>query len=369
MKKPVGDAGSQGRPAQSDLTDVQVKLLSGLNHEAVDLIFARYSAARVLGLWSIWEHVGEQEVIWRPPGWPNETSPEHDRCLRSLTSLELKFDTEVLRDLRSGDLLAFGIRLPFKPSSRPEPIPQGLWYLMAFDMEKRTAEGGTWSFKEVRTISVRSMRPSDRHELDLALGSIARRLEAEAAGHDDEPLAAPKEAARSDRGNERDEPDYQSPLLKAIEKLSASISSQPISISVTQDTVDVRLVDVSPDLLQRAANPKNEQRDEGAAEANVAQQEHKGRPQRKTAAGRPTMKQTIFRLQLERWATSQTAKSCAEEARQIEKALKLQFPMAPQPGQPSVPQWDSIENMIRYRYRRLRKTRNAINYLMGIRPV
>ena len=80
------------------------------------------------------------------------------------------------------------------------------------------------------------------------------------------------------------------------------------------------------------------------------------------------MKQTIFRLQLERWAAGQTAKSCAEEARQIEKALRLQFPRAPKAGEPSVPQWDSIENMIRYRYRRLQKTRNAINYLMGIRP-
>jgi hypothetical protein len=71
---------------------------------------------------------------------------------------------------------------------------------MAFDMEKRTAEGGPWSFKELRTISVRSLRPSDRHELDFALGVIARRLEIEAAGHDDEPVAAPKEPAEGPLG-------------------------------------------------------------------------------------------------------------------------------------------------------------------------
>ena len=102
---------------------------------------------------------------------------------------------KVLADLRSGELLAFGLRLPFKPSSRPEPIPPGLWYLIAFDIVKRTAEGGPWRFKEVRTISVRSMRPADRHELDLALGIIARRLEPEAARHDNEPVVAPKEPA------------------------------------------------------------------------------------------------------------------------------------------------------------------------------
>jgi hypothetical protein len=79
---PSSVTSSQGRPSQSELTEVQAKLLSGLNHEAVDLIFARYSAARVLGLWNIWEHVGEQKVIWRPPRWPNESSPEHDRWRR-----------------------------------------------------------------------------------------------------------------------------------------------------------------------------------------------------------------------------------------------------------------------------------------------
>ncbi len=231
VKKPVGDAGSQGRPAQSDLTEVQAKLLSALNRNAEGLMLARHSAARELGLYAIWEHFGEQEVVWRPPKWPNETWPEHDRVLRACESLELKFDMKVLGDLRSGDLVAFGVRLPLKPSTVPTPIPPGLWRLIAFDMEKRTAEGGAWCFREVRAVSVLSMRPADRHELDLALGIIARRLEAEAAGPDDEPLAAPKEAPRGDRGDERDEPDYQSSLLKAIEKLSASISSQPISIT------------------------------------------------------------------------------------------------------------------------------------------
>ena len=81
------------------------------------------------------------------------------------------------------------------------------------------------------------------------------------------------------------------------------------------------------------------------------------------------MKVRIFKLQVERWAAGQTEKSRAEEAREIAAILNKQFPKKPEPGEPSVPKAGSIENMIRYRYRRLENTRNAINYLMGRRPI
>jgi hypothetical protein len=181
------------------------------------LRYAPLNAARELGLYNVWETIGEQEVIWRPPT-PGESCPEHERALRALHSLELDFHMKVLADLRSGELLAFGLRLPLKPSSVPTPIPPGLWYFIAFDTDKRTADGGSWFFREVRTISVRSLRPSDRHELDLALGIIARRLETGAAGHDDEPAAAPGKPAEGPLGATPDNPLYVS-LAGADERL------------------------------------------------------------------------------------------------------------------------------------------------------
>ncbi|MBN9086703.1 MAG: hypothetical protein J0J01_07330 [Reyranella sp.] len=187
MNKPAEDAGSQSRSNQTVLTDVQVKLLAGLNREAVDLVNSRFAAARDLNLYDLWEHVGEQEVIFRPPRWPADTTPEHDRWLRQLQSLELKLDMHVLGRLRAGDLLAFGVRLPLRPSTVPTPIPPGLWYLVAFDMDKRTAEGNSWSYQEVRVISLRLMVPSHRLEIATALSIIARQLESEAEASDTRP--------------------------------------------------------------------------------------------------------------------------------------------------------------------------------------
>jgi hypothetical protein len=215
LKKPARGVASPAHPTQSDLTEVQAKLLSALNRAAADLAYAPLNAARELGLYNLWERMGEREVILRPP--TGQTSPEHERALNAHYSLELKFHMKVLADLRSGDLLAFGLRLPLKPSSVPIPIPPGLWYFIAFDTDKRTADGGSWFFQEVRTISVRSLHPADRHELDVALGIIARRLEAEAAGHDDEP-ATPREPAEGPLGATPGNPLYVS-LSGAAERL------------------------------------------------------------------------------------------------------------------------------------------------------
>ena len=81
------------------------------------------------------------------------------------------------------------------------------------------------------------------------------------------------------------------------------------------------------------------------------------------------MKRDIYRIQLERWAERLTAQSRAEEARQIEIALKEKLKGQPQGNGPSIPGWESIENLIRYRYRRLQKMRNGIKCLMGVSPI
>jgi hypothetical protein len=162
----------------SALSERQADLLSRLDRAAVPISMGREYAAQELNLEAIRDLL-EEEAILAQPFSPNDNSPDYERLQRQLVSLVLRMDMKVLEDLRSGTLLAFGVRLPLRPSSAPTPIPPGLWYLMSFDMEDCTAAGPQWSYRDVRVINIRSMGAPERREIDRGLAVLAAKLEAE----------------------------------------------------------------------------------------------------------------------------------------------------------------------------------------------
>jgi hypothetical protein len=167
-----------GRPTVGALSELQTDLLTRLGRIAVPIVDAREYAAQELNLVAVRDALEEQVMLARPL-FANDISPDYEPLRSQFAMLMLRFDMKVLEDLRLGTLLAFGIRLPLRPSSAPTPIPPGLWYLMAFDMEDSTAVGPQWSYRDVRVVSVRSMEAQARREIDQALAILAANLEAE----------------------------------------------------------------------------------------------------------------------------------------------------------------------------------------------
>jgi hypothetical protein len=159
---------------------MQADLFTRLGRTSVPIHAARDYAAQELGLETSRDAL-EMEMVLKRPLRPDQVSLEYKELQRLFVSLVLRLDLKVLEDLRSGTLLAFGIRLPLRPSSKSEPIPSGLWYLMSFDMEDCTAAGPQWSYRDVRIICVRSMGAPERREVDRGLVILAAQLEAEEA--------------------------------------------------------------------------------------------------------------------------------------------------------------------------------------------
>jgi hypothetical protein len=299
------------------------------------------------------ERLHFERTIYERYGKTAANTAEYARHVRPVLERLKSIEQVVAREFRAKlmgiEQIGFGIRTPMREPVRYALILPSTWAVLQFAFADDDASSDGIKYVKVCVASTAKLSAADRR-------SLAAELKRE-------------EAARTSRTSRTEPAANAAGLAEAIDKLSASISSQPVFVSVRHDTVDVRLVDVHPDLMRRAAGEDNQPAAKTESSSTPSdQQGRKGRPPRKNSAGRPTMKAQIYRLQLERWAASHTAGSCAEEARQIEKILSLRFPHAPNPGEPSVPQWESIENKIRHRYRRLQNTRNAIKYLMGIRP-
>lgn len=170
------------------ISEQQADLLTRLRREAEPIVVAREHAARELGLEAVRDAL-EEQVILAQPFLPSDTSLEYARLQRQWAFLMLRFDEKVLEDLRSGTLLAFGTRLPVRPSSVPTPIPPGLWYLIGFNSEDCTASGAHWSYQEVRVICVRSMEAPERLAIDRALAILAAKLEVEVTAGPSPPTA------------------------------------------------------------------------------------------------------------------------------------------------------------------------------------
>ena len=185
-----------GRPVVGALSELQTDLLTRLARIAVPIVDAREYAAQELSLVAVRDALEEQVMLARPL-FANDISPDYEPLQRQFVMLMLRFDMKVLEDLRNGTLLAFGIRLPLRPSSAPAPIPPGLWYLMAFDMEDCTAAGPQWSYRDVRVVSVRSMEARPRREIDRGLAILAAQLEAEEAAIPTSPAPGQTSPAQS----------------------------------------------------------------------------------------------------------------------------------------------------------------------------
>jgi hypothetical protein len=71
---------------------------------------------------------------------------------------------------------------------------------------------------------------------------------------------------------------------------------------------------------------------------------------KKRSAGRPTRKEEILKILMERHASGDIAGRVAAEAREIEKVLLERYKDGVQDGEPPVPKEKAIENLIRDRY-------------------
>jgi hypothetical protein len=244
------------------------------------------------------------------------------------------------------DALGLGIRSPMREPICYSPILPSTWAVLKFTFAGDEVRSDGIKFTEARVASIKDLSPHDRKCLEAIMQS--------------------EEARQTKRAREADAPVNLGSLADVLEKLSVSISNQSVSVSVSPGPVDVRLVDVHPDLVQRATNADASKASQPKSEP-VAPAKEESRDSR--PPGRPSMKRIVYRVQLQRWAERLTAQSCAKEAREIEIALKEKLKGQPQGNRPSIPGWESIENIIRHRYRRLQKMRNGIKCLMGVSPI
>jgi hypothetical protein len=248
-------------------------------------------------------------------------------------------------ELMSMEQLALGIRYPLREPICYSLILPSTWAVLKFAFADDDATADGFKYTRVRVAPTTGLSPDDRKALqNLVLLEEARQT---------------KRASQAAAASFVD-------VTEAIKDLKASINNQSVSVTVQAAPVDVRLVDVHPDLMKRAVGDTTEMDPKGMADAqgpNSRNPEAVGRSKR--GPGRPTMKLQIFRIQLKRWATGVTAGSLAKEARQIQSVLKEQLKGLPQ-GDISIPAELSMQNIIRYRYRRLQNIGNTINYLRGV---
>jgi hypothetical protein len=269
--------------------------------------------------------------------------------LAQTSAIERHATAMLRRQLEAMEQLAFGIRRPLREPICHTPVLPSTWPVLTISFAGDEAKGDGIGFTAVTVASTTNLAADDRAALKRLL-SLEEARQTKLA----------EERGRSHLGS----------VASAIEKLSKSIANQQISLSAPSAPVDVRLVDIDSGLLARAiadAAEKPGPPEAAPPDATVngqaaAEEASKRRP------GRPTRKDDVYRVQLERWAAGTTADSCAEEARQIEKMLKARVKGGTQHGGASVPKQLSIENLIRRRYRRLQGVNNAINYLRGARP-
>jgi hypothetical protein len=232
------DSDILGRPVVSALSELQSDLLTRLGRIAVPIVDAREYAAQELSLVAVRDALEEQVMLARPL-FANDISPDYEPLQRQFVMLMLRFDMKVLEDLRNGTLLAFGIRLPLRPSSAPTPIPPGLWYLMAFDMEDCTAAGPQWSYRDVRVVSVRSMEARARREIDRGLAILAAQLEAEDAAIPTSPAPGQSTPAQSSPPTKEHEVvEVAEPERSPMPETDGSASDTNINFAIPEDRGD-----------------------------------------------------------------------------------------------------------------------------------
>jgi len=276
---------------------------------------------------------------------------EYFRQARPLAERMQEIERMVGIEFRAGFLrcekVGFGIRIPVREPVRYSPILPATWPILRFGFGDDDVASDGISYCQVLVASAHNLSVNDRDALAAELKDW--------------------EWLRAKRASGEEAPQTAGALADAIDRLSKSVGNQTVSVSVQQGPVDVRLVDIHPELVKRATSAEAEQGrsrestpgSQTGCSATVPAKRH---------AGRPTLKAEIHRLQLERWAAGATADTVTEEARQIVAELDQRRRSKPGTDRVAIPKVASMVNMIGKRYTRLQKTVTAINYLMGIRP-
>jgi hypothetical protein len=224
-------------PIGLSLSERQADLLTRLGREAGPLYMAREYAVQELNLVAIRDALDEQLGL-ATPFLPGETSPEYEARKRGFAKFMLRMDMKVLEDLRRGTLLAFGVRLPVRPSSVSTPIPPGLWYEISFDMDDCTASGPNLSYRDVRVIGVRSMHLTARREVDRGLAILAEQMEREraTAPPSTEPTGLAPNGAREEQGVVLSLPETERPARATTPNIAnAEKQGDPTVFSVRKD--------------------------------------------------------------------------------------------------------------------------------------
>ncbi|HTG22619.1 MAG TPA: hypothetical protein VK681_21425 [Reyranella sp.] len=139
-------------PVADDLTPEQNLLFTKLERIAAPIARARLDAAVSLGLERFRDALEDKLMIERPLIADEGLEREYAKLQQTWASLIERFDQWILEKLRSGTMVAFGIRLPISASTVAFPIPTGLWHLLELNVERGTARSEDWSYIDVRIV-------------------------------------------------------------------------------------------------------------------------------------------------------------------------------------------------------------------------
>jgi hypothetical protein len=147
---------STRKPKRRRLSPTQNKLLTKLERVAIDIGHARELAVEDLRLEREEKALRDEADLKRPPT-PNEDGGEYADVERRWNLFIRRLDIWILENLKSGDLMAFGVPLPITPSTVSMPIPTGLWRMLALNVEQGAANSEHWLYSELRVVDMRVM--------------------------------------------------------------------------------------------------------------------------------------------------------------------------------------------------------------------